>query len=109
MDKEKTKEVSFQEAVSMAETGSSRMVWLGREPVEYIRGLLNLPEDKMEALEPSGIMSMDKKTAQRYDNCIMVCYHGNTSRRVAELLSERFGVESFNLKGGITAIVGEIF
>lgn len=109
MEEKKVAEITFEEAVNVASSKHTKLVWLGREPVDYIRGLLDLKEDAMVGMDPHMLMGMNKEEAERLKDSIFVCYHGNTSRTAAKILRDRFGVESYSMKGGVTAIVGEIF
>jgi rhodanese-related sulfurtransferase len=110
MDESKgVKEVDFKETVEMLNSGNHKFVWLGREPLDYIMGLLEIGQGKSEQVGPQDIMSIDKFKALEFKNCIFVCYHGNTSRVVAKMLKQRFNVESYSMKGGVTSVVGEIF
>ena len=108
-DKNKIEEIALDQALAIADSKHTKLVWLGSEPVEYIRGLLELNEDKMIGMNPHAIMSMDKKDAEGLSGSVFVCYHGNTSRTAAKFLKSKYGIESYSLKGGVTAIVGEIF
>ncbi len=103
------KEVDFKEAVEFAKGHSTKLVWLGREPVDYIRELLGLDSSEMIEIDPNSLVYADREESARFKDHVFVCYHGNTSRYVANTLKDKFGVESLSMKGGITAIVGEIF
>jgi rhodanese-related sulfurtransferase len=103
------KEVDFAEALDFTRRNRTKLVWLGREPVERIRELLELDSSKLIAAEPDSIVNASQDEAVKFKDYVFVCYHGNTSRYVANALKDKFGVDSLNLKGGITAVVGEIF
>ncbi len=103
------REMFLEEALEYTRGRGSRLVWIGSEPVDYVNELLGLEPGTMAQLQPYTAMAMDRKEADAYKDCIFVCYHGNSSRYLAEVLKEKYGVESGSLKGGITAIVGEIF
>jgi rhodanese-related sulfurtransferase len=109
MEEKKVAEITFEEALGVANSRHTKLIWLGREPVDYIRGLLELKDDTMIGMDPHVLMSMQKEEAERLKDSVFVCYHGNTSRTAAKILKDRFGVESYSMKGGVTAIVGEIF
>lgn len=109
MDNKNVDEVTFEEALGMASGRQAKLVWIGREPVEYIRGLLDLKEEMMTGIDPHALMAMEKEEAERLKGSVFVCYHGNSSRAAAKILKDKFGVESYSMKGGVTAIVGEIF
>ncbi len=102
-------EIPFNEALEVTERKHTRLIWLGREPVDYIRGLLELSSDKMMAMDPHQLTNMERKDAEGLKESVFVCYHGNTSRTAAKFLKNKYGIESYSLKGGVTAIVGEIF
>ncbi len=103
------KEVDFQEAVEFVDKHRTKLVWLGREPVEYISELLEIEPSKIIGAGPGEFVNADKEKAARFRDHVFVCYHGNTSRYVANFIKDNTGVESLSLKGGVTAIVGEIF
>ena len=107
-EKNGIREIDFQEAVELLESGR-KFVWLGKEPADYIARLLELDAGIAEKAEPQEIFGADRFRALEFSDCIFVCYHGNTSRAVAKLLKDRHNVESYSLKGGVTAVVGEIF
>lgn len=103
------KEVDFAEALDFTRRNRTKLVWLGREPVERIRELLELDSSKLIAADPDSVVNGGKDDAAKFKDCVFVCYHGNTSRYVVNALKDKFGIDSLNLKGGVTAIVGEIF
>ncbi len=103
------KELFLPEALELVKKKQSRLVWIGVEPADYVAELLQLEPGTMSHLPPQEAMGMDKKKAESYKNCVFVCYHGNSSRYVAQMLSDRYNLEAGSLKGGVTAIVGEIF
>ena len=103
------KEIDFEEAVSFIKKHRTKMVWLGKEPVEYIRELLGVGSEEMVSAKPNELVFADKAEAAKFRNHVFVCYHGNTSRYVAEAINENAMVETLSLRGGVTRIVGEIF
>lgn len=103
------KEVSFDEALGMMNGGNAKFVWLGREPLEYIAKLLELDTSKAVMIPPRSLIEGNSEGIESLKGSIFVCYHGNTSAVVAKSLKSRFGIDSYSLKGGVTAIVGEIF
>lgn len=103
------KELDFEESVNFVKQNKTALVWIGSEPKEYIEELLNLEKNSLKQLSPTQIMSMDKDQAKSYNNHVFVCYHGNSSRYVANFLKDKHGVEAITMKGGVTSIVGEIF
>ncbi len=106
--KQETREVSFADAVGMLGHGT-RFVWLGREPIDYITGLLQLEGADAVALDPRRLIEGSRADAEGLDGAILACYHGRTSAVVAKALKQRFGIDTYSLKGGVTAVVGEIF
>lgn len=103
------KELDFQESLDFVSKNRTKLVWLGREPVEYIRQLLDLSESQMMSADPMVLMNADKEETARFKNHVFVCYHGNTSRYVANAIKDNSGIETVSMKGGVTAVVGEIF
>ncbi len=103
------KEMFLDDALEYAKEKKSRLVWVGNEPVDYINEILGLAPGTMMQMQAYSIMAMNKEDAKAYKDCIFVCYHGNSSRYIAEMLKEKYDIESGSLRGGVTAIVGEIF
>ncbi|MCL5680168.1 MAG: rhodanese-like domain-containing protein [Candidatus Marsarchaeota archaeon] len=102
-------EIRFEEAIEAARKNGTKIVWLGSEPVDYINSLLELEAGIIKAANPMEMLNAPKEEALEYQGTILMCYHGNTSAFVSEMLKDKHGVETFNLKGGITSVVGEIF
>ncbi|MGC8479588.1 MAG: rhodanese-like domain-containing protein [Candidatus Micrarchaeia archaeon] len=102
-------ELVFEEAVEFAKQNKTSLVWIGSEPKEYISELLNIEDGLLKHLQPNEILKLDKDSAKKYEKHVFVCYHGNSSRYVANFLKEKHGVESISMKGGVTSVVGEIF
>ncbi len=103
------KEIEFEEAIKFAAENNTALVWIGVEPKEYIEELLGIEKNTLKQMTPPALMKLDTKEAKSLENHIFVCYHGNSSRYVASILKDKYGVEALSLKGGITRIVGEIF
>ncbi|MCL4375651.1 hypothetical protein M1394_02530 [Candidatus Marsarchaeota archaeon] len=101
-------DVSFDEALGLICSKKSKIIWLGREPIEYISNLLDLPKGSIVAIDPDEMMHADMEKARSFDSKILMCYHGVTSKFVGNHL-KRENINLYNLKGGITSIVGEIF
>lgn len=102
-------ELDFVESVEHARRKGSMLVWIGPEPADYISGLLGLEPGTMAELKPHVAMAMDEKEAMAYKDCVFVCYHGRTSKYLAHIMNERHGIRSVSMKGGVAAVVGEIF
>ena len=102
-------EVNFKEAVEISKRENKSLVWLGREPVGYISELLGLGAESFSKKDPEEIVYMDKERLKQFDGCVLVCYHGNTSGFISRFLKKQHAIKSYSLKGGITAVVGEIF
>ena len=102
------KEVTLTEALEIVRKNNVKLVWLGREDLEYVSGLLKLKNNEMISVGPNELLGSPEK-ARQFENAIMVCYHGNTSAVVARILKERYKVNTYSLKGGVTATLGEIF
>ena len=103
------KELDFQESLDFANRHRTKLVWLGKEPIEYIRQLLDLNESQIVGMDPDSIVCADKEEVVRFKDHVFVCYHGNTSKYVVNAIKDKSGVESVSMKGGITAVVGERF
>jgi rhodanese-related sulfurtransferase len=103
------RELFLEEALNFTASKSSKLVWIGSEPVDYICELLQLEPGSMEQAQPAVALGMSKKDAEHYKNCIFVCYHGVSSKYLAQMLKEKYDIDAGSLKGGVTAILGEIF
>lgn len=101
-------EVDMEEAEALVSSRGSKLVWIGREPLEYIAGLLGMDPSTMLWLPPERIIGADEPSMKGMSGMVFVCYHGNSSLRVARFLASK-GIRAYSLRGGITAIVGEIF
>ncbi len=102
------REVSFEEVLELS-SKSTKLVWLGNEPADYISQLLDLPEGTLKEADPNSILFADKNIAKEYKDAVFICHHGNTSLIIANALKERFDVDSYSMKGGVASVVGEIF
>lgn len=102
-------EMDFEEALKFTKEKNTKLVWIGREPVEYIRKLTGLNENQLTNADPGRLADADKSEAMKFTDHVFVCYHGNSSRHLATLLKDKFGIESVSMKGGVTSLVGEIF
>lgn len=105
----KIKEISFDAAVDISKKNGSKLVWLGVEPVKYISDLLGIGKEYIFREDPETIIYGDSDKLKKLDGCVLMCYHGNTSGFLSGFLKKQHSIETYNLKGGITAIVGEIF
>jgi hypothetical protein len=102
-------EVDFKEAVEISKRENKSLIWLGREPVSYISELLGLDAESFSKKDPEEIVYMDKEGLKQLDGCVLICYHGNTSGFISKFLKKQHAIRSHSLKGGITAVVGEVF
>ena len=109
MEEVKVPEIDFKEALDIVSQNHKKLVWLGREPVDYIRGLLELKEDQMISVDVREIMEGAYPDYASLKDDVFVCYHGNTSRMVAKYLKTNRRIDAYSMKGGVTAVVGEIF
>lgn len=109
MDTKGIKEVDFEGALKISKSNGSRMIWLGTEPIDYISRLLGIDKKYMSREDPEEIIYSDAKKLKRFDGCIFVCYHGNTSGFLSRFLKKQHAIDTYNLRGGVTAVVGEIF
>jgi hypothetical protein len=103
------KEVGFADALRIANSTGTKLVWLGNESTEMIAGFLNVNSEMVIKMDPRKVYSMESKEAEELSGHVLVCYHGNTSMRVAGFLKEKHGVEAYSLSGGVTAVAGEVF
>lgn len=103
------KEVDFEEATEMLKGHGVKLIWLGSEPLDYIANLLELDTSKAIQVHPRSLIEGNNEDIDSLKGSIFACYHGNTSGVVVKALKARFGIDSYSLKGGVTAVVGEIF
>lgn len=103
------KEVDFEEATEMMKGPGAKFVWLGSEPMDYIIKLLDLDPSRAVQVHPRSLIEGNSEEIDALKGSVFACYHGNTSGVVVKALKARFGIDSYSLKGGVTAIVGEIF
>lgn len=101
-------EVSLEEADALSASLGSKLVWIGREPLQYIAELLGRDVSGMAQLDPEQIVSAGPNALKSMSGMVFVCYHGRSSLQVVRFLRAR-GVTAHSLRGGITSIVGEIF
>ncbi len=102
------KEVTFEEGIELIEGKAAKIIWLGSEPVGYVSRLLDCDETKLLKASINEILDADSGALGGFEGMIFMCYHGVTSGLVVDFLESR-GVSAYNLKGGITSVVGEIF
>lgn len=102
-------EVDLKSAVEMSKRSGSKFVWLGKEPKDYISKILGIESDMLLKEDPEDIIYSDRERLEDFNECVFVCYHGNTSGFVSKFLKRQHKVNSYSLKGGVTGIVGEIF
>ncbi len=101
-------EVSLDQAKAMTSSGQHKLVWIGSEPLDYVASLIRFDVNRMMQLSPREIRTASASELERMSGMVFMCYHGVTSMSVVILLEKR-GVKAYSLRGGITAIVGEIF
>ena len=103
---EKT-DVDIVEAQQIVSDKGTRIVWLGSEPIDYISKLLDMDKDMFIFINPNELFS-NKDMMKLMKDHVFMCYHGNSSKIVVNHLKSN-GINAYNLKKGITSIVGEIF
>ncbi len=101
--------IDFVSALETVKEKGTKIVWLGSEPLDYIKDLLEIEDKYIAAANPMALLKAPKEELLKYEGHVFMCYHGNTSAFVSGMLKENHGIETFNLRGGITALVGEIF
>ena len=101
-------EVSLDEAKSIVDGTDKKFIWVGRPTNISIPEILDVSDTKVLAIEPDEIPEFEPEKLNILRGCVFVCPHGRTAGAVVRWLQSK-GVEAYNLKGGATAIVGEIF
>ncbi len=109
MENNEVEELEFDEAIQYASKKKTALVWVGFEPKEYIEELLGVEKNTIKQISINQVLKINAEQAKELENHIFVCYHGNSSRYVVDILKDKYGIHALNLKGGITRIVGEIF
>jgi rhodanese-related sulfurtransferase len=106
---DQTKDLDLDSALRIIKENKTRMVWLGREPLDYICELLQVDKGVFIYADPNEMLEMKRNVAMKFKKHVFVCYHGVTSDYVARLLKNKYGVDAYSLRGGVAGIVGEIF
>lgn len=100
-------DITLEEAKEIVKTTGKKLIWVGAEMhFETAKSALQAGESDMEYLNIRQLQNMDDMKG--LEGNVFVCYHGNTSGAVVNYL-DRLNIKSYNLRGGVTAIVGEIF
>ncbi|MEM3841490.1 MAG: rhodanese-like domain-containing protein [Candidatus Micrarchaeaceae archaeon] len=100
-------EVDLDEALNLVQKNLSKFVWLGRDTSFELHEILKTSPENVISLDPEEILGMEPEEKKKLEGHILVCYHGNTSKALANILKKSGGTNTYSLKGGITAITGE--
>ena len=100
-------DVDIIEAQQIVSSKGTKIVWLGSEPIEYISKLLDMDKEQFLFIDPNELF-LNKDMMKLMEDHVFMCYHGNSSKFVVNHLKNS-NIRSYNLKKGITSIVGEIF
>ncbi len=100
-------DISLEAAKKMVKESGKKFVWVGAEAhFSIAKNALEAGNDEIMCINPRQLLSIEDP--KKLEGAVFVCYHGNTSGAVVNYLNKA-KVQSYNLKGGITSIVGEIF
>ncbi len=107
--KTENKSVGLEEAVRIVEERGTRLVWLGIEPSGRIGRMLNVGSNRIMKMDPEELIYKDSENLKKLEGHIFLCYHGNTSKFMAEYLDKRHNVKTYHLKNGVVPLTGEVF
>ena len=100
-------EIDLDKARELVSGGFSKFVWLGRETGFELHEIFKISPDKVISIDPEEVLDMKPESRKALEGHVLVCYHGNTSKALANILKKSGSVNTYSLKGGITAITGE--
>lgn len=102
-------ELDLDNALKKINEKGTKLVWLGIEPTAYISKLLDIDSKDIRKITPEEIIYSGKDDLKKLEEHVFVCYHGSTSGFLVDYLKKTHQINGYNLKGGVTSIVGEIF
>ena len=103
------KELDLDGALKTINEKGTKLVWLGIEPTAYISKLLDIDPKDVKKITPEEIIYSNRDDLKKLEEHVFVCYHGNTSGFLVDYLKKTHQINGYNLKGGVTSVVGEIF
>ncbi|MDE1860726.1 MAG: hypothetical protein KGH72_03325 [Candidatus Micrarchaeota archaeon] len=108
-------EIDEREAKEIAGAGAKVFVfWNSQHDLEYVEQVLGARPGNVEGMDIEAARrivmggeaaSEVRKIGSRFDGAVIVCPHGNTSRRFAEALSAA-GIKSYSLRRGLEGLRG---
>ncbi len=107
-------EVDLKEARKKVASGSRIMLFETRySEVQLLSEAFALKEDEINIIDMNDFHTLNlhygeeedlKEIAKKFDESVIVCPHGNTSKMLAEILAKE-GVKAYSLKGGIEGML----
>ncbi len=107
-----TLEVDLEDALKLADSGSEVKVLMDNfGDLEFVKGVFN-DKNKIEETDfnEARVIVMNlgdakdiRDVAKKFENCVIICPHGNTSLRMAVAL-HHLGVKAYSLQGGIAGL-----
>jgi rhodanese-related sulfurtransferase len=107
-------EIDIEEAKKLVAEGKKVMLFESNySEVQLLSETFGIDEEKVEIIDINDfrIVHMHygeedeiKKVAGKFEEAVIVCQHGNTSRVLADALAEN-GVKAYSLYGGIAGIL----
>ena len=107
-------EIEVNEAKKLVEAGKKVMLFESNySEVQLLSETFSIDEEKVEIIDINdfqivymhyGEEAEIKKIAGKFEEAVIVCQHGNTSRVFADALAEN-GVKAYSLYGGIAGIL----
>lgn len=106
--KAEEKSVELEEAVRIIKDRGTRLVWLGIEPTGKIGKILNVGSKNIMKMDPEELVYRDSKDLKALEDHIFLCYHGRTSKFMAEFLDRKHNIKTYHLKDGVVSLTDEI-
>lgn len=100
-------EVDLDRARELVQRNLSKFVWLGRDTGFELHEIFKTSPENVVSIDPEEVLEMKPEEKKKLEGHILVCYHGNTSKALANILKKSGSANTYSLKGGITAITGE--
>ncbi len=93
--------LATEDAVRRVSEGSSMLIWLGVEPVDYVSAILGVGKERILHMDTSEIAAKDSIEIEQLRNCIFVSYGSTMGSHMAHFLKTKYGVDSYVLREGI--------
>jgi rhodanese-related sulfurtransferase len=118
MNANNTAEIDLEEAKKLIANGSKIMLFeRSYAEVQVLSETFGVGEDRIGIIDMNDVQVLHMhygeeadiaKIANKFDNAVIVCQHGNTSRMMVKILANE-KVKAYSLIGGTTGIAGHEF